>query len=1236
MPSTVDPRESSSSGMTHPQGVTHLFHPRFPLATRGRLAALRGVTMTLQKLSAGSGYEYLTRQVAVLDSTEKRSIPLADYYAARGEAPGRWIGSGLGGIDALAIRDIVTAEQMKNLFGSGCDPITGRPLGAAYKVYANETVDAFNTRVDELLEHAAVPTPAERATARSTAAREFFVAEHGLEPATARELSAALARYSRPRLTAVAGFDLTFSPVKSVSALWAVAPPEVAAKIEQAHHAGVMDALAFVEQHALFTREGKDGARQVDTRGLIAAAFTHRDSRAGDPDLHTHVAVANKVQTNQGKWLSIYGRVLHQHVVAASETYNTALERHLVEALGVQFAERPGADREQRPIREIVGVDGELCEAWSRRRADIVARQRELTSGFHCAHGRTPTPVEAVALAQQANLETRERKHEPRSLAEQRATWRGQAVDVLGFPDAVDRMVQAALHPTGTAGHANVSTWWVRKMAERVLAELEAHRATWQSWHVHAEVHRQIRDTGLPAEIVAEAAGWVVDEVTELSVNLTPDRDPVSEPTGLRRSDGTSVYRHTGRDHFTTARVLDAEARIIAAAASGDAVVWSTEDVELAILAARVDGTELNAGQEQLVRAMATSGRRVQLALAPAGAGKTTAMRVLARVWTEAGADVIGLAPSAAAAVALRDATGMPCETLAKLVHDLDTQSGSPLAAAVGPGSLLVVDEAAMADTITLDRVIGFALERGATVRLIGDDQQLAAIGAGGVLRDIARTHGAVRLDEVVRFDESIEAEASLALRDGDRAALGYYLDHDRIHAGDQQTVVDEVLDAWRREQDAGHDCLMLAPTHELVRELNERARFALLRDTATGDEARLRDGTHASVGDVVLTRRNDRRLGVSSTDWVKNGDRWTVTAIRNGTLTVRHRDSGLTTVLPAEYVAGHVELGYASTIHTAQGLTADVMHGVMTGDETRQLLYTMLTRGRVENHVHVITDDLADDREFELPGITEQLTATEALEHVLARDGAAVSATSTRQQSATPEARLHDAATRYSDAVAFATQMVRGLSEEPAGSGPLPWLPGLPTEVADHPRWGPYLSARAGLVRNLAAEVRDRTDATLPAWLNNYDDVLTIELRADIAVWRAAQGMTPDERTIAGPAPDDDRAAAYRRSLIRSVNCRHDDAVRVWEQRVIAYVGRADEHTLDLARELDRLKRHGRDPEPLLMRATIRQLPTEHPTAALAYRIRKLLAPQRRRPEPLAIDQPRPAPTQSAPGIGM
>ena len=164
-------------------------------------------------------------------------------------------------------------------------------------------------------------------------------------------LDAALKRFSRPSRAAVSGFDLTFSPVKSVSTLWAIAPREIAEVIEQAHDKAVADALRLLEREALFTREGKQGARQVETRGLIATAFTHRDSRAGDPDLHTHVAVANKVQTKDGKWLSIYGRVLYESVVAVSETYNTALERHLVADLGLRFEERPDTSRGRPAIR---------------------------------------------------------------------------------------------------------------------------------------------------------------------------------------------------------------------------------------------------------------------------------------------------------------------------------------------------------------------------------------------------------------------------------------------------------------------------------------------------------------------------------------------------------------------------------------------------------------------------------------------------------------------------------------------------------------------------------------------------------------------------------------------------------------------------------------------------------------------------------------------------------------------
>jgi conjugative relaxase-like TrwC/TraI family protein len=226
----------------------------------------------------------------------------------------------------------------------------------------------------------------------------FFLAAHGREPVNAQELAGQIAKDSRPRTQTVAGYDLTFSPVKSVSTLWAVADPAVAAAIERAHQAAVKDALAFIEKRALFTRTGPQGIRQVNVRGLVATAFTHRDSRAGDPDLHTHVAVANKVQTLDGRWLSIDGRVLFKANVAASETYNTALEQHLRDTLGVRFAERPGTDPAKRPIREIVGVDPQLNQRWSTRRTHINIRRGELAIQFQQDHGRPPTPVEALHL----------------------------------------------------------------------------------------------------------------------------------------------------------------------------------------------------------------------------------------------------------------------------------------------------------------------------------------------------------------------------------------------------------------------------------------------------------------------------------------------------------------------------------------------------------------------------------------------------------------------------------------------------------------------------------------------------------------------------------------------------------------------------------------------------------------------------------------------------------------------
>jgi conjugative relaxase-like TrwC/TraI family protein len=913
-------------------------YPRVGVTAPHAESPLGVVTMSVHKLTAGSGYDYLTRQVAALDATEKGHTGLASYYAERGESPGVWIGSGMDGIDGLADGDPVSAEQMRALFGCGLHPLAElrqqqlegpdlttqdfqnvARLGAPFKIVDNDLrpfrvevakrIAALNTAIGKPADTSIAA--ADRARVRTQVARESFRAEHGREPVNARELTGQIAKESRPRTQTVAGYDLTFSPVKSVSTLWAVAEPAMAAVIERAHHAAVKDALAFIEKHALFTRTGPHGIRQVNVRGLVATAFTHRDSRAGDPDLHTHVAVANKVQTLDGRWLSIDGRVLFKANVAASETYNTALEQHLRETLGVRFAERPGTDPAKRPIREIVGVDPLLNQRWSTRRAHINTRRGELAIQFQQDHGRPPTPVEALHLAQQATLETRDAKHEPRSLTEQRSTWLNEAATVLGGRGAVAAMVQSALAP-GAETATVADSYRVAQTADHILTVMENSRSTWQMWHVRAEVQRQVRIIDVPAEHATALVDLLVDEVLERRcVALAAPDDGIDEPQALRRTNGSSVYTVAGADLYTSQRILDAERRLVIAAGRRDGSAVDESAVDLALLEMAANRTALDPGQAALVRQMCTSRARVQLAIAPAGTGKTTAMRALTLAWTQDGGQVLGLAPSAAAAAVLAEQTAIRADTLAKLTWSLRHGELPDWAAAVGPSTLIIIDEAGMADTLSLDVAVQFAIGRGASVRLVGDDQQLAAIGAGGVLRDIKHTHGALRLAELHRFTNPAEAAASLALREGKPEALTFYLNHGRIHVGDLAKTTEDAFSAWVLDRAAGLDAIMLAPTRHLVAELNRRARDHRLGNVPAGREVYLADGNRASVGELIITRSNDRRLRLTATDWVKNGDRWTITHVgQQGDLSVRHTRSQLTVRLPIDYVRTSTGLG--------------------------------------------------------------------------------------------------------------------------------------------------------------------------------------------------------------------------------------------------------------------------------------------------------------------------------------
>jgi conjugative relaxase-like TrwC/TraI family protein len=1078
--------------------------------------------MSTHPITAGHGYTYLTRQTAAQDASLVAGGGLGAYYAERGEAPGRWLGRGLVGL-GVEPGTGVTEDQMIALFGEGRHPDVTAIEAALRARGQNEDIIAaatklgtpfalnlanseFRRQVAQLIAewNAAEGRPATAAVPdhvasliRTVVGQSLFAQEHGREP-DARELSDFIATQSRLGSKAVAGYDLTFSPVKSVSALWALAEPAVAEQIEHAHHAAVAETVAWLERNAAYTRLGRNGVRQVEARGLIAAAFVHRSSRAGDPDLHTHVAVSNKVQTLDGRWRALDGRVLFKATVAASEHYNTRLEAELRGRLGLRFVECQRAGR--RTVREIAGVEARVLAAWSKRRSAIDVRRGELSAAFQAEHGRPPTAAEAIALAQRATLETRPRKHEPRSAQDQRAAWLAEAEMVLGATG-----VTAMLHEALGAAPDITPTWHhelAREIGQRVVDRVQTDRATWQRWHVEAEVQRELRRLAVPVDQLDAAAEQAVAcALGECSVALPRPVDVLSEPAQLRRSDGASVYTVTGSQLYSSRAVLDAEQSLLTAANRMDGRRAGTAAIEMALLEAMATGPDLNDGQRAFVRELAGSGARCQLALAPAGTGKTSALRVLARAWQEDGGRVVALAPSAAAARLLGGATGVEGETLAKQLQLLD--AGRYL---LGSDVLVLVDEAGMAGTVELARLVAHVLEAGASLRLVGDDRQLAAIGAGGVLRDLAETAGAATLTAAVRFSDPAEAAAALGLRDGSPDALEFYRGAGRVHVGDEHTAATSAYEAWRADREAGRDAVLLAATRQQVAALNVRARADRITAAGRRDDAevRLADGSAASAGDAIITRRNDRRLRISATDWVKNGDRWTVEAVlAGGALRVRHHDTARLVTLPASYVAEHVALGYALTIHAAQGATADTCHTVISGSECREQLYVAMTRGRHANPVHVVMPGATDEH---APLHRDSLvppTADDLLRRALDREQAAGSATTEARKVTNPTRQLHDAAERYLDSVAA----VGSVSDAPArGPAPLPWLPPVP--AADD-AGNAYFDARAAQIRELAHAITRQVLArsSRSTALSMTDEHLLTHL----TLWDATHGETPD-----------------------------------------------------------------------------------------------------------------------------
>ncbi|WP_274542184.1 MobF family relaxase [Dietzia sp. Alg238-R159] len=1000
--------------------------------------------MSLRAVHAGTGYQYLLRSVATHDA-DPQGMALSDYYAAKGTPPGAWIGRGLDGLesDNAIAGAVVTEAQMAALYGEGLHPDTDQMMADGHSLSAcklGRSFPIYTGGVDVLEAIAAAekaflhtegrrPTSDERGQIAEGVARPFYTEKFGYEHATGKDVIAWVNRERDQVKQAVAGFDFTFSPVKSVSVLWALADEKTASQVAALHHEAVAETLAWAENNAIYTRVGTGGIKQVKTGGIIAAEFTHFDTRGGDPDLHSHVLLANKVQAPDGRWLSLDSRAIHQMHQAISARYDATLHDLLTRRMGVEFqANYPHPDKA--PIWEVKGIDRRLIDAFSSRRALARPVYDRLVAQYVEKNNRQPSQRASYALWQKAILDTRDAKKPAQSLAEHRATWREMAEKVVGT-HAVDSVVGEV---TGQ-GRSQVSRELfdarvhARLVAEQAVEAVTARRAQFRRSHVETAVSTLLKGYRFEGpEALDQAHEQVMaTAMGELVVQLTPP-ESLDLPGALTGPEGAGIDRHANAEKYTTQAVLDAETVTLEAAHTPVAVIATRADLDRALAAhTKAEGWSLNAGQTALAQHLIGAGTLLAAGVGPAGTGKTASMKVVARTWHDTGRSVIGLAPSAAAASILAGDIGTDCHTIDSLTFTwlgqhptLPGKTLDALPRTIRPGDMLLVDEAGMASTENLAALTEIAAESGAILRLIGDPKQLAAVETGGLFADLTRTPGTPQLREVVRMGADTEqADATLALRDGDPGALALYNERGWITGGHREQMLTQAAEAFLADTTAGRQALIIASTNTDVDTLNEviradRITRGLVDDARTTRVAR---GDTVGVGDTVIARTNSKLYAEDRTylGRVINGQLFTVTGIADdGSLGVRDSSTGQAMLIPASYAAKSIHLGYAATIHRAQGATVDVTHAVIDAGVDRAGLYVAMTRGKKENRAYAVCeptlDTGAEDAHMHSAGDHQAPTADEVLAGVLARDTHQASATETLRQeyeSATSDERL-------------------------------------------------------------------------------------------------------------------------------------------------------------------------------------------------------------------------------------
>ncbi|MEU7611130.1 MobF family relaxase [Micromonospora sp. NPDC049204] len=938
--------------------------------------------LSVTRISPGDGYRYVIEQVA---AGRHDLRPLDDggptpYYinhTARGESPGWWAGKGAA---VLGASGWVNERQMRYLIGQGRHPLAGYRLGQKWRIYRPMTDEYREKAVQRALAHLPADATMEQ---RDKVWHDIMNA---------------------PERRAVSAYDVTVSPVKSVSLLWAFGDDAVKQDVMAAHHAGVRSLLDHLQRHGAFARAGAGGVRQLDTAGLAALVFDHRMSRERDPQLHSHVVVSSKVQTvtadGDPQWLSLDGRAFYRATVGARVAYERAVEVELHRRLGVSFGARSDSG-----IREIVGFSEASLRHFGKRRGAITEEMDRRTD-------RQAPATRSVAAqwrrrAQDATLRTR-RPHKGAESTQQ-AVQRWQAEDRTARLDtagqvrlvltgaarddiavAARRVLRRAdrLHPDGVdeavlrevaaqlgvpaAEHDRVVDAAVRSDVRLALARavrnLGRERAVFGREHLELAIGRVLDIT--PGQ--SPQADWqrvqtlagraIADGLAGLRV-LTPPALVQWGPSLLRGSDRHSEYTRHRDLQMTTHTVLAAEKEVLTYAGRRGAIPAPAAAITSAAAALR-----LSPEKEAALRWLVGDDRRVTGVVGPAGTGKTYLQRAVVTAARDSGVPVVGLTVGQSAAQLLADATASPdgqvlrTENIARWLHAQHRPPSGTTAAdwQFRPGQWVIIDEASQVSSHDLARLVTLLDKVNGKLILVGDPEQISAIGPGGLFRYLDSFGTTTHLSQVHRFTQPWEGAASLRLRGGDLTVLAEYDRRGRLVGGHRAQLVGQMLDRWAGDMAGGLRSMMLVETGDEAADIARRARDILIHAglVRAGPAVRLRDGNRASVGDIIVTRRNDRRISAGST-YVANRDQWRVDAInRAGQVQVTNLRTTATALLPAAYAAQHVQLAYALTVDSVQGQTVHTARAVVDDNTSLARLYVMLTRGTTLNEAYVVTDD--------------------------------------------------------------------------------------------------------------------------------------------------------------------------------------------------------------------------------------------------------------------------------------